>query len=101
MRQIDSATLVRSIRAKLVARTIQGAYDSQPMLFSSGRVTYSCQGCDMPFLGEVSLGYQSGSGDVHWFHPACDAIRKRVSLADQYPAGPQFDSPAISSSDHT
>lgn len=37
-RAMDSATLMESIRAKVAARTVQSAYDSQPMLFYSSRI---------------------------------------------------------------
>ena len=76
----DTTRLTALIRAKVTAGTVQKAYDSQPVFHGGGGVTTNlCQGCDLVLESEITIGYRSDSSGLHWFHFACDEIRRAVS----------------------
>jgi hypothetical protein len=72
--------LTDSIRAKLATGIVQRVYDTNPMLYWGGVAAIDlCRGCDEHLAGDVAMGYRSHSGDLHWFHLACDEIRKDMT----------------------
>ena len=74
--------LTETIRSKVVAGVVLREYASHPMWVTGGNgIAGQCRGCDAPITATeaVSVCYRSHPGELHWFHLACDEIRKDIT----------------------
>jgi hypothetical protein len=74
---MDRAVVAKAIRAKVALGFIQEVYRDRPMLLWGGVANlFICRACSAPFVSEVAVGYRADWGELHWFHTACDEVRK-------------------------
>ena len=82
-RLVSPSVLTETIRARVAAGIVLIKYAFHAMLAGGGNsIARHCHGCDVQIAttkGEIAVGYRSHSGELHWFHLACNEIRKAVS----------------------